>query len=258
VTSRFLPLGEHDLPDKRRERYHLEALRTALPEVPRGEPREPEPPDFVLGTDRERLGIEFTIYHLPPAAGQRPHQEQQSLKDRIVAVAERLHHDAGGPALYVEVFFDLHAVLDKTDTQPLARAIADSVLRAPMPPSLRESVELPWGVRPRGTWGIQIFSSVDGEDRLWHADAGGSVASITVDQIADVVQAKARTVSVARDRCDQLWLVVVNDAFSLAAPAEISEEALAATYEAPFDRLIWLLPHEPPRAIDLRLRSVGG
>lgn len=244
-----------NVPDKLRERYYFEALRTALPEIPPGEPLEPEPPDFLLRTEHERLGIELTSFHLPPPPGERPHQERQSLKDRIVAIAERLHHETGGPALYVSVFFNAHTTLDKRDIQALARGIADSVLRAPKPESMDKAVELPWGRRPEATSGILIFPSEGGKDKLWHADAGGYVAAISADQIARVVQAKARRAPLARTRCDKLWLVVVNDAFSRAAPAEISAEARRATYEGPFDRLIWLLPSQPARAIDLRLTS---
>src|SRR5947207_682369 len=86
-----------------------------------------------------------------------------------------------------------------------------------------EPVEIPWGRRPEATWGILIHPSVDGEDKLWHPDAGGWVASISPEQIADVVRTKARTAQVARTRCDKLWLVIVNESFGRAAPAEISE-----------------------------------
>jgi hypothetical protein len=114
-----------------------------------------------------------------------------------------------------------------------------------MPQSIREPVELPWGARPEVTTGIQIHPSIDGKDKLWHADAGGWVADITTDHVASVLQRKARTVTVARSRCDELWLVLVNNLFSRAAPAEITTEALSASYKAPFDKLIWLLPHVP-------------
>jgi hypothetical protein len=121
-----------------------------------------------------------------------------------------------------------------------------------MPQSIREPVELSWGMRPEFTTGIQIHASIDGRDKLWHADAGGWVADITAEQVGDVVQRKARTVPLARSRCEELWLVLVNNPFSRAAPAEITKEALAASYEAPFDRLIWLLPHVP-RAYSLEI-----
>jgi len=156
------------------------------------------------------------------------------------------------PALHVGVYFNHHRRLLKRDIQPLARAIAASIMNAPTPRSSNEPVELPWGQRPQATSGILIHPSIDGKDRLWHADMGGMVADIGVQQVADALRAKARTAAKARSRCDELWLVIVNDAFSRAAPAEITTEATEAVYEGPFDKLLWLLP-QPPRAIELHL-----
>ena len=45
------------MPDKNRERYYLEALRAALPDLPAGEPLEAEPPDFILQGSGGTLGI---------------------------------------------------------------------------------------------------------------------------------------------------------------------------------------------------------
>jgi hypothetical protein len=244
------------VPDKRRERYYLDALRRALPEVPAGQPTEPEPPDFLFHTETDRLGVELTAFHLPPAEGEFAHQARQALKERIVEIADRLHHEAGGPALYVSVHFSHHASITKRDVQPMARAIAYAVLAAPAPLSISEPVELPWGSRPDFVWAIRIHPSVKGRDRLWHADAGGMVADIAPDHVSRVVLAKARNAPLARARCDRLWLVIVNDAFSHAAPAEITTAALEATYSGPFDRLIWLLPHVP-KALDLRVRPAA-
>jgi len=96
---------EISLPDKPRERYHFEALRRALSELVPWQEQAGECPDFLLFRDGRRLGIEFTVFHLPAADGKSPHQEQESLKKRIVETAERLHHELHGPALYVSIFF---------------------------------------------------------------------------------------------------------------------------------------------------------
>src|SRR5688572_19912402 len=123
------------MPDKRRERHYLDLLRRAEPQIPRGPALEPEPPDFLLEGAGQRLGIELTSFHLPPPPGERPHQERQSLKDHIVNRAQSIHEEAGGPALYVGIYFNESKPLTKKDIVPLARAIAESVLRAPMPRS---------------------------------------------------------------------------------------------------------------------------
>jgi hypothetical protein len=244
---------ESHMPDKQRERFYLEALRRSLQEIPPGSPLEPEPPDFVLFIDRHRLGIELTTFHLPPKAGESPHQQSQSLKDQIVRLAERFHEEAGGPPLYVTIIFHEHQELRKKDVQSRARELAATMLAYPMPlPCDELPITIPFGRRPRWVAGIQANCSVDGVDKLWHADAGGWVAKITSEQVSNVVRAKASRAPRARNKCDELWLVIVNDNFSRAAQAEISREALRASYEGPFDRLIWLLPHVP-RAIDLQL-----
>ena len=171
-------------------------------------------------------------------------------------MAEHLYHQAGGPALYVSVSFDDDLLLTKKSTEPLARGIADAVLRCCVPKAPEQPViEIPREYRPKGISHILLGGSVDGVDRLWDCDAGGWVAPISSEDVAEVIRAKALREPLARSRCDELWLVIVSDEFSRAAPAEISPEALAASYPAPFDTIIWLLPHEP-RAIGLSLKPL--
>ena len=64
-------------------------------------------------------GIELTVFHLPPDAGSRPHQEVQSLKNRVVALASQRHALRGGPALCVSVFFRPNEKLTKGSTHDL-------------------------------------------------------------------------------------------------------------------------------------------
>jgi hypothetical protein len=242
------------LPDKIRERFHLDALRRAGVDVPSAEPSVGESPDFLFVTNGHRLGIEMTEFHLPPAAGKRQHRAHRSNGDLIVRIADRRHHEAGGPPLYVSVVFREHPALTRKDTEPLGRDLADAVLKYRVPRAFNEpAVEIPWENLPERIASIRVRASIDGVDKLWHADAFGWVAQINSQHVAERVRKKALKEPCARSKCDELWLVIANDPFSGAAPAEISDEALGASYEAPFDRLIWLLPHAP-RAIDLRRR----
>lgn len=231
------------MPDKKRERYYFDILRKAVPEFASGEVIEFEAPDFILVAGSKRLGFELTMFHLPPGAGQRPYQEQQSLKDHIVSISERIHAASGGSALYVGVYFSQNDVLTKATIQPLASAIAEAVLNAPTPRSMSEPVELRFGAVPRGISGIQIHPSVDGIDKLWHEDAGGWISDITPAHVSDVIEAKSRMAMRARQHCDELVLVIVHDDFSNSAPAAITAEALASHYNGPFDGVIWLSPH---------------
>jgi hypothetical protein len=156
-------------------------------------------------------------------------------------------------ALDVYVVFDERRRLRKRDIKRFARQLADAVLPHPAPQRFEDPpVKIVWGRRTAWTSGILIMGSVDGEERSWNADWGGWVAGITSKHVSDVIKRKAGTEPLARTRCDELWLVIVNDRFFRAAPADISDEALSAVYEAPFDQIIWLLPHVP-KAIDFQI-----
>jgi len=233
----------------------LEALQQALRDVPSGSALEPEPPDFVFVTEKHRLGIELTTFYLPPNPGEQPHQEWQSLKDQIVSQAERIHASKGGLPLYVDVVFTGHDRIRKKDIQGFARELADAVLNCPAPRHFSEpALRITWDRLPNWAAVIQVQGSIDGIEKLWHADAGGWVAEVTSQHVSEIVKAKAQREPRARTQCDELWLVIVNDNFSKAAQAEISAEAISATYDGPFNRLFWLIP-QIPLAIELSLAS---
>lgn len=59
---------------------------------------------------------------------------------------------------------------------------------------------------------------------------------------------------VARTKCTEVWLLIVNDEFSRAAPVELSDVAAKHLYAHPFDRLFWLEPHRG-RATELHSAS---
>ena len=92
------------MPNKGRERFYLQQLRSCSIGLPDGETRDSESPDFLIFAN-ETLGVEFTEFHFPAEAGERPYQEVQSLQEQVVDIAEDAHASAGGPALYVHVIF---------------------------------------------------------------------------------------------------------------------------------------------------------
>lgn len=232
------------MPDKERERFYLAQLRRCV-ELPAGEPEVPEPPDFVLGSRPFRVGIEMTEYHHPPVIGKRPHQEVQSLRDRIVATAERLHTEAGGPALYVTVIFGHQGKLSKVRVQPIARVLAYAVLCQRLPASVCDpSVEIPHNCLPPEIANVHIHGSLDGKDKLWYASAGGWVARIDPTDVQREIDRKGRIIREARLKCDALWLVIVHHLVR-GGPCELTVEARTSVYHHVFDRVLWLDPHRP-------------
>lgn len=232
--------------NKRLERWHLEQLRTTLADFPSGVVIEGESPDFTVQSDYRTVGVEITRFYLPPPDGERPQQEQQNLKDRVVRLAHQMHIEAGGPALYVSVFYQQRLAITKRDVPTMASAISKIVLEVALPASITDTPTIVTGSRlPSEINNIRITKSIDGRDQLWYASAGGWVAPVKPQYIREVIERKSSMVSVAKTKCDELWLVIISDRFSRAAPVELSEEAACYTYQKIFDRVFWIEPHAP-------------
>jgi hypothetical protein len=229
--------------DKLRERWYVQSLRAALPAFPSGQIVDGESPDFTVTTDRGVLGIEVTEFYLRPSEG-RPHQEQQKLKNDVVATARRLHCEAGGPALWVRAVFRRPLSITKRDVDPWARVLVTAVSQSPIslstfdPPTVVE-----WGRLPAWLVALTIRPGLSATDHLWAADAGGWVAPLQPTDVEREIERKRGMCSVARAKCHEVWLLIVNNEFSLGAPAELSEAARLHAYAHLFDRLFWLEPH---------------
>jgi hypothetical protein len=237
--------------NKRLERWYIEQLRRAVPDFPPGTVHCDESPDFLVQGDQRTIGIEVTVFHCPSPEGKRPHQEEQALKDRVVAAANKIHAEAGGLGLYVTVFFARPTSITKHDVREQGAAIARAVAVTAPPGSLAEpAMRVPWDRLPPGVTDITIRPSIDGQDRLWSADAGGWVARVGPTQIQAVLDRKRAMASRALAKCDEMWLIIVNDEFSRGAPVELPEESGQADYDHRFDRLFWLEPHRQ-RALEL-------
>jgi hypothetical protein len=238
------------MPNKHRERFYLERLRSCSIGLPPGEAHDSESPDFLIFAN-ETLGVEFTEFHFPADPGERPYQEIQSLQEQIVDIAEHVHTSVGGPALYVNVIFGRHGRLAKRTVHQIAEALAAALLSFPVPLSIHDgSVDISRTLLPAEIAHVRVLGSIDGVDRLWQCGYGSWVAPVTVSQVQNEIDRKRRKEPLARKKCDLLWLVIVQDIGTEAHACKLSDAAQEGRYEHPFDRLLWLEPHTPS-AVDL-------
>lgn len=230
------------MPDKKRERYYLSKLKQCI-ELPDAQ-EDTERPDFLFGDRPNRIGIELTEYHHPPILGKRPHQEEQSLKNRVVEIAERLHAEAGGPALYLHAIFGPHGHLSKRTAKSIAEALAEAVLSEPLPKSPYDVVEIARNRLPREIARVHVRASIDGEDNLWWTGAGGWVMPVEPSDIQLVIDKKCDMSRIARGKCDALWLIIVHDPLR-GVPCKLSAKSKSGLLRHAFDRVLWLTTHLP-------------
>jgi hypothetical protein len=238
------------MPNKQREGFYLQQLRSCSIGLPDGETHESESPDFLIFAN-ETFGVEFTEFYLPAGAGERPYQEVQSLQEQVVDIAENAYASAGGPALYVHVIFGRHGRLTKGTVRQIGETLADVLLSFPVPRSIKEGGgDISRTLLPAEIAQVRVHGSVDGVDRLWQCGYGSWVAPVTMSHIKNEIDRKQRTEPLARKKCDRLWLVIVQDIATEAHACELSDAGRLGPYRHPFDRLLWLEPHAP-LAVDL-------
>jgi hypothetical protein len=237
---------ESKVADKSREEFYLTKLRQALPEFANIQVMRSESPDFIFDQGGQRKGLEITVFHLPAEKGKKSHQETVSLRRHVVNTAERLHGAHGGPALYLHVIFNDRVRLRKAIVPALAKELAHLVFQSPVPSSIEDGAfHISPDKLPPEFGRVWFHASIDGRDRLWQAGVGGWVAPIGPEQISAVIREKNRLVSRYREACKEVWLVIVHDIFTGAAPSELSGTAITSYYQHKFDRVIWLEPHVP-------------
>lgn len=153
--------------------------------------------------------------------------------------------------MYVHIIFGRHGWLAKHTVRQIGEMLADVLLSFPVPRSVSDgSVEVPRTLLPPEIALVRVHGSVDGVDRLWQCGYGSWVAPVTAPHIQAEIDRKQRKSHLARSKCDQLWLVIVQDLGTEAHACELTDAAKLGPYQHPFDRLLWLEPHAPS-AVDL-------
>ena len=232
--------------DKEREEFYLNKLKEALPDLANVQVKRSESPDFIFEQGGSMKGMEITVFHPPAQKGKKTHQETVSLRRRVVNAAERLHGAAGGPALYLHAIFNERVRLRKAVVHDLAAQLARVVLQSPAPSSIEDGAfHIPPNQLPPEFGKVWFHASIDGKDKLWQPGVGGWVVPIGPEHIAEVIREKNQLVGRYRESCEEIWLVIVHDIFTGAAPSELTETAATSSYQHEFDRVIWLEPHVP-------------
>lgn len=223
------------------ESRYLDRALDLLTIQPSGQIQSSETPDFLVPHNGQTIGIEVTAFYLPELGTNQAHQARIGMQKIAVEQARREFRSRGGRALYVSVFFVSVREISKRRAYELGPILARAIANTPLPASVHEpSAHVALELLPSEVARISIHASVDGEDELWHPAFGGWVMPIERDHVDAEIARKADFLPAIRIRCETAWLLIVNDVFRGAAPAELSADARRFEFQSPFDRTLWL------------------
>lgn len=222
---------------KAREQHHLNQFARLLPDFPPGQVVSGERPDFVVG-DAMRVGIEVTYVLRGDADDDGSAMKtQESLRCRIVELAEAECTRDGVPGLYVYPYF---GELANRSIQSLSRALA-AVVKAHVPaPGKRWKGELNssnLGSWPRELHAVHVWRPEGVEDSLW---SPSSAAEYVAPYDATRIQRKLDDKESSRAGYDgtlrSAWLLMVMDDLQHSGSFIIDADCLVARYRSSFDR----------------------
>ncbi len=224
---------------KMRERSQFERFRQVCTALPVGRIENSEEPDFLVHSDERILGVEVTELYRPPEAGKQPLQEAESLQTRIVDQAQSIYEANGGPPLYVSVVFGFYERFNKKDVMALASRLAKFISSLSINEGDRLQLENMYEDRnyPEEITMLFIDRSPGHKQALWHPFGAVMVPGCAPKEIQARVDAKNKLCDVYRKKCQEIWLLIVVDGFSLSTLIDLPDETLNHTYESQFDRI---------------------
>jgi hypothetical protein len=222
------------------EKTYLEGFAKTLPKFPVGYLSKSENPDFLISNDAGTLGIELTRIFRKPPQGESPLREQESLRDQIADSAKARYDALAQPPIHVGLFFNDQIVVRRRDVKQMAQTLADLAMRLMPDPGQRREEEYNCVNREYFPDAIDVIT-VSRPERLqrsiWSLPAAEELPPLLTSDIQARITAKNVRVPEYLRQCDRIWLVLCTCGEGLSSYAELSDEAIEATYQGQFTRV---------------------
>jgi hypothetical protein len=203
-----------------------------------------EEPDFVLTFGLRRVGIEMTdLYWNQTRAGPAPRQEQESLRRRVVRLAERLYADRFLPPVHVSVRFNDQFELDKAAITPLATRMADWAASRLPQTGASFAEEYDWLNRvyfPQELHALRIYRYDWTTRPRFSAPDADYVPDLAIADVRRALDSKNPRHDAYLRKCTEVWHVINVNADRLSTTLEVGDSITSVTYESPFGRVFFL------------------
>jgi len=228
---------------KQIECQYLDVLRRSVDKFPSGSIQPTERPDFLVGSAKPVLGIEFTrIFSRGDSDSPSP-QSQDSERDLVAERAQALAEDRGISTVLADVYFDSTLTIGKRDRASIAEQLVDLV--STNMPALDEHQSLenrhpitskfPPQVRAVSVWRFKSLTS-----HLWQVGDAGIVTEDFASHLQQLITDKNTKVRDYRTNCDECWLAIVADWRGPSGFFEISDKMSGKSYVTDFDRVYFV------------------
>jgi hypothetical protein len=227
---------------KLRELAAVNCLRDLYASFPIGEIESTEEPDTLVRLPSGHfIGIEVRDFAKDDSQEGSQLNAFQVTAGKIAEAARAAYIAKGGPPVLVSIYFEKNLRrLGSRDIAKLGGQIAEEVARAT--PSIDGPVEIHGSEvgLPEGIWSVKIRLLGPTNETFFgpmHAEFYGEILPLHIDY---ALERKEEKVPIYREKCDEIWLLIVVDHSKLSAWSEPSPDLADHAYVTEFDRVFLL------------------
>jgi hypothetical protein len=112
--------------NKEAELFYLEKFKANFPGFPIGDICPDERPDFLIKATTGTVGIEITYFYREMSSDTNtPLQQRESVRSKIITLAQTIYDRKGLPPIAVFVHFDLNFHCRRSAIQPIAERLVE-------------------------------------------------------------------------------------------------------------------------------------
>jgi hypothetical protein len=202
-----------------------------------------EAPDFLVNTGHGFVGIEHTQwFRESDSLGGSRMRASESKEDKVLRLALSRYEGRGLPPVWVNVLWSLQG-LPTSRIPELANALADLV-EVHLPEQDGEvTIKHPhpgWRSLPREVSYLSIRRKRILSKNLWVPTRGAFVPTLTPLDLQKRIEEKEDRVTSYRQKCSQVWLLIVANGFEPSTFGELAPEIEDFSFETNFDRVFFL------------------
>ena len=248
-----------ELRKKQTELNHLLRFRQNLPDFPDGMICVGEAPDFLVNTGHGYVGIEHTQwFRESDNPNGSPVRARESTEDKVLRLASSRHEARGLPPVLVYVLWTHRDRPSVSRVPKLANELTDLV-EACLPEQGGEvTIKHPhsaWGSLPPEVSYIFVRHNKVSTMNLWAPVRGASVPTLRPLDLHKRIEEKEDKVTSYRQKCSQVWLLIVANAFEPSTFGELAPEIEAFSFETSFDR-VFFLHHADELVVELSMQGL--
>ena len=201
----------------------------------------PDKPDALIDRGNHLLGIEHTRIF----GEKRPGYDLRSFEhitNQIVSRAQNIFESTREEHLWVEVYFDTEQQLSKADHVAVPQELAEIVAQFVPPVGSDHRLDA-WRFRAKGrnfphaVKSIWINHRPEWGSPAWNVPRSTIVPELSVDTVQQHISGKEEKISVYRQRCSRIWLLLVVEGFAPSSHWGIDRFPFEHAFEFSFDKV---------------------